>query len=177
MRRFSLIEPFPTDRLSDLFHWLNTSMIARSGQFPDSDGFAEKIGDLSGMRSWGVVDSSDEALIGAAILEPVGTMGARSYVASARRAWGKGIMEEAVTECISRSFAQDRNLAWIAGMVVANNMPARHFNERIGMRLKNILPEFAEQGGKRRDLYVYEMDREQWERASIFEVTRPRWAA
>jgi RimJ/RimL family protein N-acetyltransferase len=163
--RVRLVEPFPEDRLPDLFHWLKVSMLSRTSGFPVDPDSTESLKEaLAPIRTWAVFDKSDNALIGAVMFEPVGTMGGTSYVVAVRRAWGTGLMDEAAKLGIRKVFTDQPELEYIFGFVLANNAPARAFDERVGFRLKNVLPQYAEQGGKLRDMRIYEITREQWER-------------
>lgn len=173
--RVTLTSPFPTDALPDLFRWLSTSTIAKGETFPpDMAAFQGMANDgLSTVKSWTV--HHEGQLIGAVMFEPVGLMGGRSYVVSSRSVWGSGLMDEAAALGITRVFEENQQVQYIFGMVVGNNAPAIAFNLRIGMKLKNILPDYASQGGKLRDMHVYEMTRADWEARRIFEQTRPKW--
>ncbi|MEN6603020.1 MAG: GNAT family protein, partial [Bryobacteraceae bacterium] len=50
----------------------------------------------------------------------------------------------------------------IQGWVLDNNAPSKSFSERIGMRLKNVLPGHTMQGGRLRDMRIYELTRDEW---------------
>ena len=160
-----LVEPFPPEAIADLYRWLRASTISKADGFPsEAEEFSGLLSRaLPGLRSWAVYDKSDGALIGNVMFEPVGLMGGRSYIASARRAWGTGLMDEAARRVRQWIFTDDQRIGYIFGMVLANNAPARAFNERIGMTLKNILPGYSDHGGKRRDMLIFEITREQWQ--------------
>jgi RimJ/RimL family protein N-acetyltransferase len=116
---------------------------------------------LPRIRSWAVLDKTDGALIGVVMFEPVGAMGGKSYVAARRRSWGKGLLEEAAHLGIREVF-RNPEIGYIFGFVAGNNAPARAFNERIGMRLKNVLPDYVLQAGELHDMRIYEITRERW---------------
>jgi RimJ/RimL family protein N-acetyltransferase len=159
-----LEEPFPRERLDEFHHWLGVSVICRTDEFPQkSNEFAvamEKA--LPGMRSWAVFNKSERSLIGIVMFEPFGLMSGKSYVASGRRAWGTGMMEEAAKIGISQVFTDSPQVGYILGLVTANNFPAKAFNQRIGMTLKDILPSYTIQAGKLRDMLIFELTRESW---------------
>jgi RimJ/RimL family protein N-acetyltransferase len=162
-----LVEPFPLDRTAEFHHWLGVSTISKTDEFPqcEKDFSAAMEKALPGLRTWGVLDQTDGKLIGIVIYEPFGRMGGRTYVASARRAWGRGLMEDAARLVTNELFANPQT-GYLFGFVTSNNAPARAFNERVGMRLKDILPDYTVQDGKRRDMLIYEMTREAWEKLS-----------
>lgn len=163
-RKMDLVEPFPESGLAEVHHWLHAArVIATTGEFPkELPLFLDRIREtLPSSRSWGVLDRADMALIGIVIVQPAGLMGFTSYIASARRAWGKGLMDEAARLVMAKLFA-DPSVNYIQGLVLDNNHPSRAFSERIGLRLKNILPQHTLQNGKLRDLLVYEIARNQW---------------
>lgn len=151
----TLTEPFPPSRLADFHHWLASyPLIARAAEFPgDLADFERRIRECRNLRTWAVWDRTDD-LMGILITEPVGVMGARCYVASSRKAWGKGLLDEGARLAIGQSFEAAPGLAWICGIVAAKNAPANSFNQRVGMNLKNILPELG--------LLHYELTREEW---------------
>lgn len=134
--RVTLTSPFPAESLPDLFRWLATSTIAKSGEFPSDLGAFEKLAKdgMAGVKSWAV--HHEGKLIGAVIFEPVGLMGGRAYVASSRSVWGSGLMDEAAKAGIAQVFEEDQRVTYIYGMVTAQNAPAVAFNLRIGMTLK-----------------------------------------
>ncbi|HLG97144.1 MAG TPA: GNAT family protein [Bryobacteraceae bacterium] len=159
-----LVEPFPMTAWKDLHHWLNASVIAATDQFPrDEREFHVKIGEsLETARSWAVIDQDCGKISGALIFEPIGRMGARTYVASSRAIWGTGLMDEAARVALHKVFTENPELGYVLGMVTSNNYPARAFNERLGFRVKNILPDYVISNGTRRDMIVYELTREIW---------------
>ena len=61
-------------------------------------------------------------------------------------------MDEAARQVMAIILGQE-GYAYIIGLVKATNHPARAFNKRVGMRLKNWFP----------GLIAYELTREQWE--------------
>jgi RimJ/RimL family protein N-acetyltransferase len=167
----ALYEPFPVlTSWASLYEWLHgCDTICESPAFPkDREEFRSIIAEgLRGMRSWGVYRIDTDALIGTLIFEPLGTMGGKTYVASRRAAWGRGYMDEAGRLAIDEVFTRDPNLSYILGMVVANNAPARSYNERLGLRLKNVIPNYTVSVGKPRDMLMYEMTREAWEATKV----------
>jgi RimJ/RimL family protein N-acetyltransferase len=163
-----LEEPFPVASLPDLYHWLKSCpTIARAAEFPaDWESFEPALRDkLMHVRSWAVRD--EWGICGAVLLEPVGQMAAQAYVVSARRAWGKGYLDQAVKAIMGMVFTGERPLSYVIGLVKEHNHLARAFNERVGMRLKNVFP----------DLLAYELTREQWQGDRLAECPESRRAA
>ena len=150
----TISEPFPLESIPDLYQWLaSVPAIARAPEFPaDWPTFEAQMRErLGASRSW-AVRSDDGSLAGAIIMEDCGTMALQAYVVSARWAWGKGYLDEAARQVMAIILGQE-GYAYIIGLVKATNYPARAFNKRVGMRLKNWFP----------GLVAYELTREQWE--------------
>jgi RimJ/RimL family protein N-acetyltransferase len=157
--KVNLVSPFPEANICDMHRWMRTAMIAQTDDCPqDPAEFEARTREvLAGLQSWGVIDKTDGAVIGVVLIEPVGMLGAKSYIASARRAWGKGLMDEAARMVMKEVFGS--GATHIQGWVLENNAPSKAFSKRIGMRLKNILPGHTMQGGRLRDVHVYEVTR------------------
>ena len=149
----TIAEPFPIESLPELHRWLSLCPgIAGFEGFPKYwEPFAAKMIEyLPQIRSWAVYE--DDRLAGAVLLEPVGEMAAQAYVASARWAWGKGYLDQAVRQIMAQVFVGPTPLAYVIGMVKDRNRAAMRFNDRVGMRVKNRFP----------GLVAFELTREQW---------------
>lgn len=159
----TLESPFPADQADVLYGWLAASGTVSSAEcFPSTPETAAKMLADPRVRTW-AVRTSDGGLVGAVMFEPLGTMGGRSYAVADRSIWGLELIDDAARLGIEECFATCPDLDWILGNVVETNWPARHLNERIGMKLKNVIPECVMQRGKERALLVYEMSRERWQ--------------
>ena len=164
-QRVDLVEPFPADRLAEMHGWLqSTRAIVSAPNFPaEPDAFEVKMRALlPRIRSWAVYDRTDGLLVGVVMFEPVGVMARRVYVASRRRIWGKGLMDEAVRLAMADAFTEDPELGYLFSMVAANNAPSVAFNKRVGGRLKNAIPKHLRQGSELYDMLIFEITREQW---------------
>jgi RimJ/RimL family protein N-acetyltransferase len=163
----SLVEPFPVEQVSHVYEWLKAyPLIGAQPGFPSTPTELIEAVQSESSRSWAVIEESSGEAVGFLLLAKYGTLGAQAFVASARRAWGKGWMVEAGREAINQSFSDDPSLDYIFGLVVEANAPAASYNRRVGMRLKNTLPDYAQVDGKLSNMLVFELTRESWKAAN-----------
>jgi RimJ/RimL family protein N-acetyltransferase len=75
---------------------------------------------------------------------------------------GKGYGREALTLVLRFAF-QEVNLHRVQLTVFAYNAPAIALYEKIGFRLEGVLREFMHRDGRRYDMYLYGLLRQEWE--------------
>jgi len=153
-----LIEPFPMSELQRFLGWLHcykTVMeVDGDPQTPEEkELYYRQLLPLS--PSWGVIDKNNQLnykheapLVGIVFLQG-GASPANCYVhlASTRRAWGSGLMDEAAQVLIKHVFDIYPSLQRISGAILNNNKPAKAFAKRQGFKQDGLLKDFVTQNG------------------------------
>lgn len=158
-----LIEPFPLNEVKRLVGWTHCYRT-----FMDVDGDPQTAEDkelyyrqlLQQVPSWGVIDKDNSLgykheapLVGIVFLQP-GASPANCYVhlASTRRAWGSGLMDEAGAKLIHYVFECFPQILRISGAILNNNKPAKNFAKRLGFKQDGLLQDFVTQDGQPRSV-------------------------
>jgi RimJ/RimL family protein N-acetyltransferase len=153
-----LIEPFPLSEIQRFLGWLHCYRTMF-----EVDGDPQTIEDktlyytqmLPQVPSWGVIDKNNQLnykheapLVGIVFLQP-GASNANCYVhlASTRRAWGSGLMDEAAQVLLPKVFENYPLLQRISGAILNNNKPAKAFAKRMGFKQDGLLKDFVTQQG------------------------------
>ena len=158
-----LIEPFPINELPRFLGWLHcykTQMeVDGDPQTPEEKlAYYQQLMPLS--PSWGVIDKNNKLnykheapLVGIVYLQG-GASPANCYVhlASTRRAWGSGLMDEAAQILIRHVFEVYPSLQRISGAILNNNKPAKAFAKRQGFKQDGLLKDFVTQQGQPRSV-------------------------
>jgi RimJ/RimL family protein N-acetyltransferase len=153
-----LIEPFPMNELQRFLGWLHcyktTMEVDGDPQTPEEKTlYYQQLLPLS--PSWGVIDKNNKLnykheapLVGIVYLQG-GASPANCYVhlASTRRAWGSGLMDEAAQVLIKHVFETYPSLQRISGAILNNNKPAKAFAKRQGFKQDGLLKDFVTQNG------------------------------
>jgi RimJ/RimL family protein N-acetyltransferase len=140
--RVDLISPFPTNQLKRLWGWFH---MFKTTSFDDTSPkteeefltFMENV--LPRSVSYGVIDKNGELgfdheapIIGYVAFQPSPPASAYAHVASNRRAWGKGLIDEAAKLAGDDMWANLPELLRISCCILAKNRAARSFADRIG---------------------------------------------
>jgi RimJ/RimL family protein N-acetyltransferase len=158
-----LIEPFPLSEIPRFLGWLHCY---KSIFEVDGDPVTPEEKTLYYQQlfpqtlSWGVIDKNNQLnykheapLVGIVFLQG-GASPANCYVhlASTRRAWGSGLMDEAAQTLIKYVFASYPSLQRISGAILNNNKPAKAFAKRQGFKQDGLLKDFVTQQGQPRSV-------------------------
>jgi len=125
-----IIEPFPEGQYSRLWRWTKmTKMITAL------DGNTSPF-----CRSFGVIDKNNELglrheapIIGFIMFEPMPPCSLYAHIASSRRAWGTGLMEEAAKLAIDEVFKTEPGALRVSAAIPAFNKRAIEFAKKVGM--------------------------------------------
>lgn len=169
-----LIEPFPISEIQRFLGWLHcykTCMeVDGDPQTPeDKELYYRQL--FPQTLSWGVIDKNNQLnykheapLVGIVFLQG-GASPANCYVhlASTRRAWGSGLMDEAAQVLIKHVFEAYPSLQRISGAILNNNKPAKAFAKRQGFKQDGLLKDFVTQQGQPRSVAHFGiLRREAW---------------
>lgn len=168
--RVDLISPFPAGELPRLYNWL---YCYRS--FIDTDlspkGEEECIAyyrqSLDVMPTYGVIDkhnylgiAHEAPLVGFVSAEPSSPWNSFMHVASTRKAWGSGLMDEALLVAIQDQFDHSPELLRVSTIVAKTNHPAQSLAKRIGAQYEGTLHHFIRQAGRPVDCVCFGLTRQ-----------------
>jgi len=170
-----LLEPFPQGEIKRLVGWTHcfkTLMEVDGDPTTDEERAVYYKVLLSQVPSWGVIDRANKLgyqheapLIGIIFLQPASN-GNNFYVhlASTRRAWGSGLMDQAGKRLIEHVFETYPQLTRLSGAILNSNKPAKAFAKRMGFKQDGLLKDFVTQNGEPRSVAHFGLLRsEAWE--------------
>jgi len=141
--RVDLVEPFPTNQLGRLWGWAKAmkSIAVLDGSPQTEEEFIEYMNSaLPYIRSFGVIDKYNEInakheapMVGFIMLQPNAPCSMYFHVASSRRVWGSGLLNEAALLSFNNVFETEPGLQRISAFAPATNKAARGFYKNIGM--------------------------------------------
>src|SRR6266478_7873224 len=158
-----LIEPFPLAEIKRFVGWTHCykSMMSVDGD-PQTDEELEIYYKdfFQQAPSWGVIDKNNKLgykheapLIGIIFLQ-AGASPTNVYVhlASTRKAWGSGLMDQAAKKLIQHVFDTYPGLLRISGAILNSNKPAKAFAKRAGFKQDGLLKDFVTQNNQPRSV-------------------------
>jgi len=153
-----LIEPFPIGEIPRLVKWLHcyTTVMDIDGE-PKTDTDKESYYRIIVQQhpTWGVIDKHNKIgykhevpLIGFGYFQPMANRcNAYLHVASSRKAWGLGLIDQAAETLIKHLFEANPHLQRLSGAILNSNSPAKAFAKRIGFQQDGLLKDFVTQNG------------------------------
>ena len=106
-------------------------------------------------RSFGVIDKNNELglkheapIIGFVMFEPMPPCSLYAHIASSRRAWGTGLMEEAAKLAIDEVFKTEPGALRVSAAIPAFNKRAIEFAKKVGMHKDGFFLKAATIKGK-----------------------------
>lgn len=169
-----LIEPFPMREAKRVFGWLHAYRnIVESDLSPKTpeefEAYFQRL--LPHIRSFGVIDRDNKLkyrhpapLIGMIAFEPSTPWNCYIHIASNRRAWGSGFMDQAVTTALDEIFATEPTLLRISAFVLSGNGPVKAMIRRIGGRFEGLHKDWVTQNGKPKNVIHFGVTRQEWKR-------------
>lgn len=140
--RVDLINPFPINQLERMwawFHMFKTTAFDDTSPKTKEDFIKYMENMLATSISYGVIDKNQELgfkheapIIGFCGFVPSPPASLYGHVASQRRAWGKGLMDEAASMAMDDVWERIPSLLRISACIFAKNRAARAFAERNG---------------------------------------------
>jgi len=141
--RVDLVEPFPTNQLGRLWGWAKAikSIAVLDGSPQTEEEFIKYMNSaLPYVRSFGVIDKYNEInakheapMVGYLMYQPSPPCSFYAHIASSRRVWASGLMEEAGILSYDYVFKTEPGLQRISACIPATNKAARAFAKRVGM--------------------------------------------
>lgn len=154
-----LIEPFPSTEVRRLMGWLHCyKTLVETDDSPktEEDVMAFLAAKLPYVLSWGVIDRNNSLgykheapLIGFISAELSGASNnLYMHVASTRKAWGSGLMDQGFTKIISHIFDNYPSVTRLSAALLNSNKPAKAFAKRVGFKQDGLLQDAVTQNGE-----------------------------
>jgi [ribosomal protein S5]-alanine N-acetyltransferase len=169
-----LLRKISMDDAEDMFEYARDAEVARyvlwhpHKTIEDSRQFISLVLDeyaKGGVAPWGIEYKADKRFVGTVGFLDWSIPNARIEIgyAISRAYWGQGIMTEAVRAVIDLGF---RNMALnrIQAMCLPENVASARVMEKAGMRYEGTLRQYLLIKGEFRDLKMYSILRDEWER-------------
>lgn len=148
-----LISPFPSQEIKRAFGWNHCyRTIIETDDSPQTiEEFTPHLQQLIQMcPSWGIVDKNhltnvkhEAPLVGIVVFEPSNARHGYVHVASARRAWKSGLVDEAMKVVIGQLFDQIPTLLRVGACMSERNYPAKALCRRLNMRYEGLFEEMV----------------------------------
>jgi RimJ/RimL family protein N-acetyltransferase len=169
-----LIEPFPVNEGRRVFKWLHaykniveTDLSAKTPE--DLEAFLTAVVQTPGVHSYGVIDKFNQLgfkheapLVGMIIYEPASIWNSYCHVASTRRAWGMGYIDEGIRASLDYLFSNEPQLLRVSALVLATNGPVKGLVRRLGARYEGCMKEMVTQNGQPKDLLHFGITKTEW---------------
>jgi RimJ/RimL family protein N-acetyltransferase len=169
-----LIEPFPVQEARRVFGWFhaykNIVETDISPKTPEEfEAFFKAL--IPNCRSYGIIDKNhklsikhEAPLVGIVVFEPQTVYNFYIHVASTRKAWGSGFIDQALNASIDDVFDLVPSLLRISAYVLANNGPVKGLARRMGFKFEGVHSDMVLKDGVPRDLIHFGMTRREWEK-------------
>jgi len=160
-----LISPFPLSYLDRLVKWTyqyKSLLTWDYGPQTDQEMHTLLYSCIENKRTYGVVDKYNKigvntdgpVVIGSFIVEDASPVNCHVHTVSQRRAWGKGLMDEAVDLLVEDLFS-DPSLLRISANMVANNRAVISLATRHGFKREGLIRDMIISNGEPRDVAFY----------------------
>lgn len=184
-QKTDLISPFPVQEIPRLRKWMYCykSLILDDSIATSEDELLEFLHQFvqrPNVISWGVIDRDnvtgyrhEAPLIGYVSFEQFSPFNGYLHIASARSAWGKGLMDDAAAEVIKLLFENSPYLLRLSCAILAKNGPAKALAYRMGFKKEGSFASFVLQNGQPQDVLHFGLTREQYEASKQIETATP----
>ncbi len=167
-----LISPFPSTELKRVYGWVHCyrSIVETDLSPKTQEEFVEYMeGYVPNCISWGIIDKNhitntkhEAPLIGIFMFEPTSPWTGYLHVATARKAWRTGLVDEAMDTIIKELFSNFESLTRIGAYMLEKNFPARSLAKRHGMEYEGIFRDVVVQNGEPASLVYFGLTRRNW---------------
>ena len=170
--------PFPTGQLSLVYEW--THAYSELTENDDSPATFELYEALMGLTfsmctSYGILRAGTaDSLIGVLYCEPAGPRNGYLHIAMQRRAWGRGMAEEAVSLCIRDLFERYPEFTRLSAVMLQRNWMAQSLARRMDFTEEATLADMVLQSGTPRSVVHFGLTRRDWERSCLENSTKER---
>lgn len=174
-----LISPFPPSYLPRLVKWSHQYKSLITSDFgPQTDDELETTfaRTIDTQLTYGVVDKANKIglpegsgpiVIGAFMVEETLPTNCYLHVISQRRAWGKGLMDEAAEMVIADLFGERPDLQRLSGYMMAHNRAVQAYTKRHGFRKDGMFKDMLRVDGKSVDVVHMGLTRVDYESAGL----------
>lgn len=177
-----LITPYPTSQIKRAFGWMHCyKSITQTDEFPKTfeefQPYMERY--LQVCTSFGIIDKNqltnrrhEAPLVGILIFEPGGPHNGYWHVATSRRAWGTGLVDEAARLAFQYAFDHYPQLTRLSASIAERNYPARGLTKRLGFKCEGVLEDIMVLDGQPLSMVHYGLTRKNWQaKNSTLEAT------
>lgn len=174
-----LINPFPIGEVKRTYGWNHCyrSLVETDDTPNTQEHFLQFMTQtLQNCPSWGIVDKNhitnikhEAPLVGVIIFEPIvvpATNVVRNgyfHVATARKAWRTGLVDEAGRLAIQEIFQEIPTLLRVSGYMVEKNFPARSLCKRLGFTYEGLVADMFMREGKPENMVLFGLTRREYE--------------
>jgi len=178
-KNVDLITPFPMNEIRRTYGWMHCyRTLTESDDSPkDMDGVVALTSQgFSQSFTWGIIDKNhltnirhEAPLVGFGMFEPVlspGTMIVRGgffHVATARKAWKTGLIDEAGELVIRELFENIPTLLRISALMLEKNSPAKSLCRRMGFKFEGVLEDMVLQERSPQSMVLFGLTRRNYE--------------
>lgn len=173
-----LITPFPLAECRRVFGWSHCyRTLTETDDTPnDIDGFEKHMQEmLQVCPSWGIIDKNhitnikhEAPLVGIVMFEPAGIRTGYFHVATARKAFKTGLIDEAVQLTIKYLFNTVQTLTRLGAYMDEKNAPAKALAKRAGFKYEGLLEDAIVRDGIPRNVIYFGLTRRRWNQLCLF---------
>lgn len=168
-----LIAPYPLREIKRAYGWMHCyRSIIESDESPKTlEEFEAYMAQFLGVcTSFGIIDKNhitnvkhEAPLVGILILEPGGLHNGYWHVATSRRAWGTGLVDEAAKLGFQWAFENFPALTRLSANIYDRNFPAQNLAKRLGFKREGVLEDMFVLDAQPRNMVHYGLTRRSWE--------------
>jgi len=172
-----LISPYPHREIKRVYGWIHCyRSIVESDESPktleDFEIYMNKY--LEVCASFGIIDKNhltnvkhEAPLVGILIFEPGGLHNGYWHVATSRRAWGTGLVDEAAKLAFQWAFDTYQPLTRLSACIYDKNYPAQNLAKRLGFKREGLIEDMFVLDGQPRNMAHFGLTRKAWQATQI----------
>lgn len=167
-----LITPFPASEVRRVFGWNHCyRTITENDDTPNNiDDFTVHVQTLLQIcPSWGIIDknritntSHEAPLVGIGMFEPAGKRTGYFHVATARKAFRTGLIDEAGELVIRTLFDLMPDILRLGAYMDEKNAPAKALCRRLGFKFEGVCEDAILQNGQPKNVAYFGLTRRNW---------------
>jgi RimJ/RimL family protein N-acetyltransferase len=172
-KNVDLICPFPPAEIKRMYGWCHCyRTLTETDDGPQTqEEMLEYLNAYVPMCvSFGVIDKNhltnikhEAPLVGVILFEPASLRTGYFHVATARKAWRTGLIDEAGELAIKDIFTQAPTLLRVGAFMFEKNFPARGLCQRLGFEYEGLFKDLVLQNGEPKNVVYFGLTRRNWE--------------
>lgn len=178
-KNVDLISPFPLGEVKRAYGWVHCyRTLTECDDSPkDLDGFIRWHNVyLPSVLSWGIIDKNhltnikhEAPLVGMGVFEPIispwngAVRNGVFHVATARKAFRTGLVDEAGQLAIKMLFEEIPTLLRVSGVMLEKNYPAKALAKRLGMKFEGLVQDALVQNNSPQNMVLFGLTRRDYE--------------